>query len=52
MLLVEQNALRALEMADAGGGLDLGRVHITGPAPALAADPRLGRLYLGGAPAT
>ncbi|MEV5889411.1 ABC transporter ATP-binding protein [Nonomuraea fuscirosea] len=51
VLLVEQNARRALEMADLGCVLDLGRVHITGPARELAADPRLGRLYLGGAPA-
>jgi branched-chain amino acid transport system ATP-binding protein len=39
-------------MADLGCVLDLGRVHISGPARELAADPRLGRLYLGGAPAT
>ncbi|HEX4815286.1 MAG TPA: ABC transporter ATP-binding protein [Nonomuraea sp.] len=51
VLLVEQNARRALEMADVGCVLDLGRVHISGPARDLAADPRLGRLYLGGAPA-
>ncbi|MBB6548150.1 ABC transporter ATP-binding protein [Nonomuraea rubra] len=52
VLLVEQNARRALEMADLGCVLDLGRVHISGPARDLAADPRLGRLYLGGAPST
>ncbi|TDE27358.1 ABC transporter ATP-binding protein [Nonomuraea mesophila] len=51
VLLVEQNARRALEMADVGCVLDLGRVHISGPARELAADPRLGRLYLGAAPA-
>ncbi|MEV0307038.1 ABC transporter ATP-binding protein [Nonomuraea fuscirosea] len=51
VLLVEQNARRALETADLGCVLDLGRVHISGPARELAADPRLGRLYLGGAPA-
>ncbi|WP_222871252.1 ABC transporter ATP-binding protein [Nonomuraea sp. PA05] len=51
VLLVEQNARRALEMADVGCVLDLGRVHISGVARELAADPRLGRLYLGGAPA-
>ncbi|WP_205315651.1 ABC transporter ATP-binding protein [Nonomuraea lactucae] len=49
VLLVEQNARRALETADVGCVLDLGRVHISGPARDLAADPRLGRLYLGGA---
>ena len=31
--------------------LDLGRVHITGPAPELLADPQLAELYLGGRPA-
>ncbi|MEO3791576.1 ABC transporter ATP-binding protein [Nonomuraea sp. B10E15] len=50
VLLVEQNARRALETADVGCVLDLGQVHISGPARELAADPRLGRLYLGGAP--
>jgi branched-chain amino acid transport system ATP-binding protein len=51
VLLVEQNARRALEMADVGCVLDLGRVHLSGPARELAADPRLGALYLGGAAA-
>ncbi|MEV4899125.1 ABC transporter ATP-binding protein [Nonomuraea sp. NPDC050547] len=51
VLLVEQNARRALEMADVGCVLDLGAVHISGPARELAADPRLGALYLGGAAA-
>ncbi len=50
VLLVEQNARRALESADIGCVLDLGRVHITGPAPELLADPKLGELYLGGRP--
>ncbi|GAA2359833.1 ABC transporter ATP-binding protein [Nonomuraea africana] len=49
VLLVEQNARRALEMADVGCVLDLGTVHISGPARDLLADPRLGALYLGGA---
>ncbi|WP_407319760.1 ABC transporter ATP-binding protein [Isoptericola halotolerans] len=48
VLLVEQNARRALETADIGCVLDLGRVHITGPAPELLADPQLSELYLGG----
>jgi branched-chain amino acid transport system ATP-binding protein len=48
VLLVEQNARRALDMADVGCVLDLGRVHATGPARQLAADPALGALYLGG----
>ena len=51
VLLVEQNARRALETADIGCVLDLGRVHVSGPAPQLLADPRLGELYLGGRPA-
>ncbi|MER5622358.1 ABC transporter ATP-binding protein [Streptosporangium sp. NPDC002544] len=51
VLLVEQNARRALEMADIGCVLDLGRVHISGPARELVEDPRLGALYLGGSAA-
>jgi branched-chain amino acid transport system ATP-binding protein len=51
VLLVEQNARRALETADIGCVLDLGRVHISGPAAQLLVDPRLGELYLGGRPA-
>jgi branched-chain amino acid transport system ATP-binding protein len=50
VLLVEQNARRALETADIGCVLDLGKVHMSGPAPALLADRRLGDLYLGGRP--
>lgn len=48
VLLVEQNARRALETSDIGCVLDLGRVHMTGPAPELLADPELSSLYLGG----
>ncbi len=51
VLLVEQNARRALETADLGCVLDLGRVHISGPADELLADPQLAELYLGGKPA-
>jgi branched-chain amino acid transport system ATP-binding protein len=50
VLLVEQNARRALETADIGCVLDLGRVHTSGPAPELLADPALGDLYLGAGP--
>jgi branched-chain amino acid transport system ATP-binding protein len=50
VLLVEQNARRALETADTGCVLDLGRVHVSGPAGELLADSRLGELYLGGRP--
>jgi branched-chain amino acid transport system ATP-binding protein len=51
VLLVEQNVRRALETADIGCVLDLGKVHISGPAAELLGDPRLGELYLGGRPA-
>jgi branched-chain amino acid transport system ATP-binding protein len=51
VLLVEQNARRALQTADIGCVLDLGRVHVSGPAAELLADPQLGELYLGGRPA-
>lgn len=50
VLLVEQNARRALEMADRGCVLDLGRIHVEGPARELLDDPELGSLYLGGRP--
>ncbi len=50
VLMVEQNARRALETADLGCVLDLGRVHISGPASDLLADPQLAELYLGGRP--
>nr|WP_231135028.1 ABC transporter ATP-binding protein [Motilibacter deserti] len=52
VLIVEQNARRALETADIGCVLDLGRVHLSGPAPELLADRRLGEIYLGGRPVT
>lgn len=52
VLLVEQNARRALEIADLGCVLDLGKVHLSGPAPKLLADPQLAELYLGGRPKT
>ena len=50
VLLVEQNARRALQMADRGCVLDLGRIHVEGPARELLNDPELGSLYLGGRP--
>jgi branched-chain amino acid transport system ATP-binding protein len=50
VLLVEQNARRALEMADLGCVLDLGRIAIEGPANELLSSPELGQLYLGGRP--
>ncbi len=51
VLLVEQNARRALETADIGCVLDLGTVHMSGPAAELLNDPQLSELYLGGRPA-
>ena len=48
ILLVEQNARRALQMSDIGCVLDLGVIRLEGPAAALLDDPELGSLYLGG----
>ena len=48
ILLVEQNAFRALEIADRGYILDGGRIRLDGPAAALSRDPTVQRLYLGG----
>jgi len=51
ILMVEQNALEALAIAEEGIVLVDGRVARTGAAAALAADPEVRRLFLGGAPA-
>ncbi|MEJ0068400.1 MAG: ABC transporter ATP-binding protein [Pseudomonadota bacterium] len=48
VLLVEQNALDALDLADRGYILVLGRNSRDGPAAALAADPDIRRIFLGG----
>ena len=48
LLLVEQNAARSLAISDRGYVLELGRNRFTGPGPALLADERVRRLYLGG----
>ena len=48
VLLVEQNARAALRVADRGYVLELGRVTLSGPSAALAADPRVTETYLGG----
>jgi len=48
LLLVEQNAVKALAISDRGYVLELGRNRFTGPGPALLADERVRRLYLGG----
>ncbi len=48
VLMIEQNAKRALEISDHGIVLELGRTRIADTAPAIIADPRIGQLFLGG----
>jgi ABC-type branched-subunit amino acid transport system ATPase component len=48
LMLVEQNAARALDIADRGYVLELGRNRFEGSGRALLADPEVKRLYLGG----
>ena len=48
ILMVEQNAKRALEISDFGVVLELGRARMQGAAGAILADPRVGQLFLGG----
>ena len=48
ILMVEQNAKRALEISDFGLVLELGRVRMEGEAHAILSDPRVGELFLGG----
>jgi ABC-type branched-subunit amino acid transport system ATPase component len=48
ILLVEQNAKRALSIADRGYVLELGQVKHQGTGQGLANDPEVQRLYLGG----
>ncbi|HEY8756996.1 MAG TPA: ABC transporter ATP-binding protein [Candidatus Limnocylindria bacterium] len=47
MLLVEQNALRALRLADRAYVLELGRIGLTGTGAALLRDAGVARAYLG-----
>jgi len=49
IMLVEQNARKALAMAHRGYVLDSGRDRFEGPGPALLDDPKVGELYLGAA---
>ena len=49
ILLVEQNARAALEVADYGYVLEMGEIALQGPASALAQDPRVIDTYLGAA---
>ena len=48
VLLVEQNASRALGLADRGYVMDSGEITMTGPARELLDDPRVRAAYLGG----
>ncbi len=47
ILLVEQNARAALEVADYGYVLEMGEIALEGPADDLARDPRIIETYLG-----
>ena len=49
ILLVEQNARAALEVADYGYVLETGEISLQGPAEQLASDPRVIETYLGAA---
>jgi branched-chain amino acid transport system ATP-binding protein len=48
MLLVEQLAYRALEVADYGYVIEYGRIEVEGPAATLRTDSRVRAAYLGG----
>jgi branched-chain amino acid transport system ATP-binding protein len=48
ILMVEQNAKRALEVSDFGVVLELGRTRMSGEARVILADPKVGQLFLGG----
>ena len=48
IVMVEQNARRALAMSDRGYVLDLGRNRFEGPGEELLDDPKVAELYLGG----
>ena len=48
LMVVEQNATRALVVADRGYVLELGRNRFEGPGRDLLTDPEVKRLYLGG----
>jgi branched-chain amino acid transport system ATP-binding protein len=52
IVMVEQNARRALELADTGYVLDTGKNAYAGPGRQLLDDPRVVELYLGGSGTT
>jgi ABC-type branched-subunit amino acid transport system ATPase component len=47
IVMVEQNARRALAMSDRGYVLDLGQNRFEGPGPDLLDDPKVAELYMG-----
>jgi ABC-type branched-subunit amino acid transport system ATPase component len=49
ILMIEQNARRALELADRGYVLESGQNRFTGAGSELLNDPQVAELYLGGA---
>ena len=48
LMVVEQNAARALAVADRGYVLELGRNRFEGTGAALLSNPEVKQLYLGG----
>jgi branched-chain amino acid transport system ATP-binding protein len=48
ILLIEQNAKQALQIADYGLVLEQGQNRIADTAPKILADPRIAQLFLGG----
>ena len=48
IVMVEQNAKRALAMSHRGYVLDLGKDRFEGPSEKLLSDPKVAELYLGG----
>ena len=48
VLMIEQNAKRALEKSDFGIVLELGSMRLQDRAASILADPRIGQLFLGG----
>jgi len=48
IIMVEQNAKKGLEFADIGYALVSGALALAGSGDELLADPRVGRLFLGG----
>jgi branched-chain amino acid transport system ATP-binding protein len=47
ILLVEQDVLRALDMADRGYVLENGRMSLSGPSQELTCNPEIKKAYLG-----